>query len=88
MGDLFRPFCPYVENFLGLSTVRFTKISVGAHGFATNRVVPNMSLKLVKHSHYICLPEFKRNWETYRAATTFRSRFLYNVEKINEVKRC
>ena len=29
-------------NFLGLSTVRFTKLSVGAHGFTT-RVVPNMS---------------------------------------------
>ena len=39
MGDL---FSPYVENLLGLSTVRFTKLSVGAHGFAT-RVVPNMS---------------------------------------------
>ena len=39
MGDL---FSPYVENFLGLSTVRFTKLSVGVHGFAT-RVVPNMS---------------------------------------------
>ena len=32
-------FSPYVENFLGLSTVQLTKIS---HAFAT-RVVPNMS---------------------------------------------
>ena len=38
---LFSPcFSPYVENFLGLSTVQLTKIS---HAFATIVVVPNMS---------------------------------------------
>ena len=35
-------FSPNVEFFLGLSMVRFTKLSVGAYGLAT-RVVPNMS---------------------------------------------
>ena len=54
-------FSPYVENFLGLSTVQLTKMS---HAFAT-RVVPNMSPwgnlgKIARHNRSV-----KTFWSTY-----------------------